>query len=77
MPRRRPAIKPACAQEALCVERDEAVGRALDASLSEASSRYRVEVSEVRFAARVVARLAFLYPPELQGASDSDGATLG
>lgn len=52
-----------CAELALGLPRAELVGRALDAIVAEAPARYRVEISEVALASRVVARFAFLHPP--------------
>jgi PAS domain-containing protein len=54
------------AERALALAREDALGRALDALLAEAPPGYRVELSEVRVATRLVARFAFLYPPEMQ-----------
>lgn len=55
------------AQRVLGVSRNEALGRALDAIVAEAPVGYRVELSEVQLASRVVARFAFLHPPEGAG----------
>jgi PAS domain-containing protein len=55
------------AEMALALSRDEVLGRALDAIVSNAPRGYRVEISEVQLANRLVARFAFLYPPEMQG----------
>lgn len=61
------------AEMALAVSREEALGRALDAIVSDAPRSYRVEISEVHRASRVVARFAFLYPPEMQGVERRQG----
>jgi PAS domain-containing protein len=55
------------AEQALALRRDQAVGRSLDAVVGEAPGAYRIEISEVQRATRVIARFAFLYPPEMQG----------
>jgi PAS domain-containing protein len=60
------------AERALALHRDEALGRALDAVVAAAPRSYRVEISEVQRRARVVARFAFLYPPEMQGRKEAD-----
>jgi PAS domain-containing protein len=62
------------AEAALARAREAVVGRSLEAVVSEAPPSYRVEISEVTLASRVVARFAFLYPPEMQGADHSDAA---
>jgi PAS domain-containing protein len=62
------------AELALALSRAELLGRALDAILAEVPTCYRVETSEVALATRVVARFAFLYPPEMQGARRRDAA---
>jgi PAS domain-containing protein len=55
------------AERALALRRDEALGRALDALVAEVPRSYRVEISEVQRSTRVIARFAFLVPPEMQG----------
>lgn len=54
------------AEMALALARAEAIGRSLDAILAEVPASYRVEISEVELVSRVVARFAFLHPPQGQ-----------
>ena len=54
------------AERALALRRDQAVGRALDAVVGGVPGAYHVEISEVHRATRVIARFAFLYPPEMR-----------